>query len=110
MSHRAQLRSISDRAAQAGAHREAAAHLATAISHSNSLSAPERARLLELHATECDTTNQVSASLGSATRALALWREQGEVAAQARVLLLLGRQYWKSGQKALADRHVQEAI
>jgi len=97
-------------AARAGARREAVAHLETALRHMDSLSAPERARLLELHAAECDTTNQVSASLGSATRALALWREQGEVAAQARVLLLLGRQYWKSGQKALADRHVQEAI
>jgi len=31
-------------------------------------------------------------------------------AAAARVLLLLGRQYWKSGQKTLADRHVQDAI
>jgi DNA-binding CsgD family transcriptional regulator/tetratricopeptide (TPR) repeat protein len=97
-------------AARAGAHQEAVMHLATALRHVDSLSAPERARLLELHATECDMNNQVSASLGSATQALALWRELGDVAAQARVLLLLGRQCWKSGQKALVDRHVTEAI
>ncbi|MEP6885477.1 MAG: AAA family ATPase [Gammaproteobacteria bacterium] len=97
-------------AARAGARREAVAHLETALRHLDSLSVPERARLLELHAAECDTTNQVRAALDSATRALALWREQGEVAAQARVLLLMCRQQWKSGQKIFADRYVQEAI
>ena len=97
-------------AARAGAHREAAAHLATALRCADSLRAPERARLFELHAAECDVTNEGTASLGSATQALALWRELGDVAAQARVLLLFGRLYWKSGQKALADRHVAEAI
>ena len=99
-----------EHAAQAGAHREAAAHLATAISHSNALNAPERARLLELHATECDLTNQVATSLDSATQALAIWREQGDITAQARMLLMIGMQQWKSGQKALADRPVAEAI
>lgn len=97
-------------AIRAGAHREAVAHLATALRHLDSLSAPERARLFELHATECNVTNQVSAALGSATQALALWRELGETSAQARVLVLVGRQHWKSGQTALADRHVAEAI
>lgn len=97
-------------AAHAGAHREAVAHLATALQHAASLSTGERARLFELHATECNVTNQVSASLDSATQALALWRELGDVGAQARTLVLVGRQYWKSGQKGLADRHVAEAI
>jgi DNA-binding CsgD family transcriptional regulator/tetratricopeptide (TPR) repeat protein len=97
-------------AAEAGAHREAAAHLATALHHRDSLSASERAHLYELHATECDITNQVSASIDSGTRALALWRELGDVAAQARVLLLLAFPYWKAGQKGLADRRVHEAI
>ena len=99
-----------EQAAQAGAHREAAAHLATALSHSHVLSAAERARLLELHATECDQTNQVAASLDSATQALAIWREQGATAAQARMLLMIGMQQWKAGQKSQADRPVAEAI
>ena len=97
-------------AAHAGAHREAVAHLATALRHADSLSAPERARLLESHATECDTTNQVSACLESANQALTLWRELGDTAGQARVLLLLGRQCWKSGETTLADGPVAEAI
>jgi DNA-binding CsgD family transcriptional regulator/tetratricopeptide (TPR) repeat protein len=99
-----------EQAAQAGAHREAAAHLATAIGHSHALSAEARARLLELHATECDLTNRVTASLDSATRALAIWREQGDITAQARMLLMIGMQQWKAGQKAQADRPVAEAI
>ena len=97
-------------AARAGAHREAAAHLETALRHVDLLRTPERARLLESHATESDLNNRVSAALASATQALALWRDQGDIAAQARVLLLLERQYWKSGQKVLADRHLAESI
>jgi DNA-binding CsgD family transcriptional regulator len=97
-------------ASLAGAHREAVAHLQTALRRIDSLGAPERARLLEMHATECNITNHVSAALDSARQALALWRELGDTAAQARVLLLLGRQYWKSGQKAFADQQVAAAI
>jgi len=97
-------------AAAAGAHREAAAHLATTIAHSDALSSLERARLFELHATECDLTNQVAAALDSATRALAIWRETGNPQAQARMLLMIGMQEWKAGQKARADRPVAQAI
>jgi len=99
-----------EEAARAGAHREAAAHLATALRHAEKLGPAERAHLFEQHGHECDVTNDFNTSLSSAGRALALWRELGDVAAQARALILIGRQYWKSGQKALADRHVADAI
>jgi DNA-binding CsgD family transcriptional regulator/tetratricopeptide (TPR) repeat protein len=99
-----------EEAARAGSHREAAAHLSTAIRHAEKLGTAERARLYELHAIECNVSNDFNSSLSSAGRALALWRELGDVAAQARALILIGRQYWKSGQKALADRHVADAI
>jgi tetratricopeptide (TPR) repeat protein len=97
-------------AALAGAHREAVAHLATTLRFVESLSALQRAQLFELHATECNVTNQVETALNSATQALKIWQELGDVESQARVLLLLGRQHWKSGQNALANRHVSEAI
>ena len=97
-------------AALAGAHREAVAHLETALRLAASISAPERAQLYELHASECNITNQVAASLDSGTQALSLWRELGDAAAQARVLLVIGRQYWKSGQNASADQHAAAAI
>jgi DNA-binding CsgD family transcriptional regulator/tetratricopeptide (TPR) repeat protein len=97
-------------AAMAGAHREAAAHLATALNHSEALSAQERGRLYELHAIECDLTNQVTMSLESATRALAIWRDEADISAQARVLLRIGMQQWKLGRKTQADQPVAEAI
>jgi DNA-binding CsgD family transcriptional regulator/tetratricopeptide (TPR) repeat protein len=97
-------------AALAGAHREAVAHLETAIRRCGSIGALERAQLYELHAAECNTTNQVAAAHESATQALALWRELNDVAAQARMLLVVCRQHWKSGKNALANRHVAEAI
>ena len=97
-------------AALAGAHREAVAHLETAIRRCGSIGAPERAQLYELHAAECNTTNQVAAARESATQALALWRELDDVAAQARMLLLLCRQYWKSGKNAQANQLAAEAI
>jgi DNA-binding CsgD family transcriptional regulator/tetratricopeptide (TPR) repeat protein len=97
-------------AADAGAHREAVAHLATALRYAERLDDTAHARLLEFHAAECDTTNQVSASIDSATQALALWRRMGDHRAQGRMLLLLSRQYWKSGLKEQADCHVADAI
>jgi DNA-binding CsgD family transcriptional regulator len=97
-------------AALAGAHREAVAHLATTLRFVDFLSAPERAQILELHGNECNITNQVTTALGSASQALAIWRELGDVESQARVLLLIGRQFWKSGQNAAAHWHVAEAI
>jgi DNA-binding CsgD family transcriptional regulator len=97
-------------ASVAGAHREAVAHLETALRRVDSLGVPQRAHLFELHAIECNTTNQVSAALESAKQAFALWQQLGDAAAQARVLLLVGRQHWKSGQNALADQNVAAAI
>jgi DNA-binding CsgD family transcriptional regulator/tetratricopeptide (TPR) repeat protein len=94
----------------AGAHREAVAHLETAIRRAALIGASERAQLYELHAAECNITNQVSAALDSATQALTLWRELGDAAAQARVLLQLGRQQWKLGQNAAAEQNVAAAI
>jgi DNA-binding CsgD family transcriptional regulator len=97
-------------AALAGAHREAAAHLDTVLRRAALIGARERAELYELHAAECNITNQVGASMDSASEALTLWRELGDVAGQARVLVLLCRQAWKSGQNAPAARHVAAAI
>jgi ATP/maltotriose-dependent transcriptional regulator MalT len=99
-----------EQASGAGSHREAAAHLATVLRHSDALSCAERARLFAFHANECNFTDQVADCLGSATRSLSLDRELGDIEAQARLLLLFGRQHWKSGQKVLADQQVDEAI
>jgi len=99
-----------EQAARAGAHRQAAAHLATALRHAAALPAAERARLLQAHATECDLTNQVAAAADSARRAIALWQGLGQGVAEARVRLLLAMQHWKGGQKTPVDEEVAAAI
>ncbi len=97
-------------AAHVGAHREAVAHLSSALRHAERLGVRERAQLFKLHAAECNIANSVADSLESANRALALYRELGDGPAQASTLLQLGRGYWKSGKRALADRYVDDAI
>lgn len=97
-------------AARLGAHFEAVAHLTTALRHADALSAPARAKLLEAHAWECNLTNQTLSAIESDERALAIYRELGDVAAQARVSRVLARVYWQRGDKLQADRSVAEAI
>jgi hypothetical protein len=80
------------------------------LRHAEALAAPERAHLLKLHAAECNTTNRIDSSLESANRALRLYREMGECAAQAKALMLLSRGYWKLGKGDLAQRHIADAI
>jgi ATP/maltotriose-dependent transcriptional regulator MalT len=97
-------------AARAGAHREAIAHLWSALHHADALSAAERAQLFKQHSAECNIANRIDASLESANRALALYRELGDGAAQASALLLLARGYWKLGRRQPAEAKVADAI
>jgi ATP/maltotriose-dependent transcriptional regulator MalT len=97
-------------ASLAGAHREAASYWMTALRYAGALAIDEQARLWEAHANECHLINDVSRGIESGQRACKLWCELGNVAAQGRMLLLLGNQFWKAGDRTQADRHVDEAI
>ena len=97
-------------ASRLGAHREAAAHFGTALRYSASLSGASRAELFELHARECSFSNQTTAAIASGTRAVALWRQGGDIEAQARVLTLLSQEHRTAGAKAPADECVASAI
>jgi ATP/maltotriose-dependent transcriptional regulator MalT len=97
-------------AARVGAHREAASYWLTALRHADLLELAEKARMLEAHANECHLINDVSRALESGWQAHQLWKSLGDIPAQGRMLLLLGNQYWKSGDRRLADRQVDDAI
>jgi ATP/maltotriose-dependent transcriptional regulator MalT len=99
-----------DEAARAGAHREAASFWTTALRHAEHLDLSARTRLLESHAHECHMTNDISGAIASGTRAYEHWKALGEPSAQARMLLLLGGQYWKAGDRARAVGQVADAI
>ena len=97
-------------ASRLGAHREAASYFSAALLYSASLPSAGRAELFELHARECGITNQTNESVASATKALALWREIGNIEAQARVLNLLSQEYRTLGDKVRSDECVSRAI
>jgi ATP/maltotriose-dependent transcriptional regulator MalT len=97
-------------AARAGGHREAASYWMTALRYADLLQKHEQAPLWEAHANECHLINDVSRGIQSAQRARGLWQALGNVPSQARMLLLLGNQFWKAGDRVLADQHVDDAI
>jgi ATP/maltotriose-dependent transcriptional regulator MalT len=99
-----------EEAARVGSHREAAAHLKTALDHGSSLEARARAELLEQHARECSLANDTDEGIGSAVSAIAAWREMGEPEAEARALSFLADEYRTTGDKERADESSMSAI
>ena len=97
-------------AARLGAHREAAAHLATALRYGDSLGAQEQALLLEEHAQESSLANQTEQAISSATAALATWQRVGNVHAQSRLLNMLSQEWRTVGDKERADASVARSI
>jgi ATP/maltotriose-dependent transcriptional regulator MalT len=97
-------------AARLGAHRESAAHLGVALRYRASLPAAKRAELLEQHAEECSLNNQAGKAIASASEALALWREVGDIVSQSRVLSFLSPEYRVVGDKRQAEDSVATAI
>jgi DNA-binding CsgD family transcriptional regulator len=97
-------------AARLGAHREAAAHLSAALRHRELLPTLIQAELLEQHAEECGVTNQTRVAIASGQQALNLWRSEGKIEAQARVLSFLTSEYRWIGDRFDADESIAEAI
>ncbi|HEV8193171.1 MAG TPA: AAA family ATPase, partial [Ktedonobacterales bacterium] len=97
-------------AAQNGAHREAAAHYATALRFADPLSRAERAELFEGQSYECYVTNQLEDAAEARTKALALWRELGVGENVGRSVRWLSRLHWFLGDKASAEHYAAEAI
>lgn len=97
-------------AARLGAHREAAAHLSAALRHCEALPPLIQAELFEQHAEECSLTNRPGGAIVSGRQAVNLWRMEGKVEAQARVLSFLTAEYRMSGDKIGANESIAEAI
>jgi DNA-binding CsgD family transcriptional regulator/tetratricopeptide (TPR) repeat protein len=87
-----------ERAAAAGAHREAAEHYARALRHADGLREPDRADLLERYSYECYLTGAFDEALAAGQRACELrhtlgdaMAEGGALRAQSRLLRFAGR-------------------
>ena len=93
-------------ATRAGAHRQAAAHCALALSHSGTLGASEQADLFLAHARACMSMHRLDDALRSRRKALALHRQMDQPLAEGMDLREMARIQWFRGAiakgKALA--------
>jgi DNA-binding CsgD family transcriptional regulator/tetratricopeptide (TPR) repeat protein len=99
-----------DQAASLGAHREAAAHYATALRHADLLPDARRVDLFEQRSYECYLTGQVPEGIAAREAALALWRAAGNRLKEGDTLRWLSRLAWANGQKADAEARATEAV
>jgi len=97
-------------AAAQGAHREAAAHYATALANAEGLPAEERAALLEGRSYECYLTNQMEDAEAARLAALRIWRQREQPERVGHTLRWLSRLAWVLGQKAAAQAYATEAV
>ena len=93
-----------------GAHREAAALYAIALSHAGGLPPRARAELLERRAYRCYMTDQLEAAISARLSALAIWRALGDREQEGRTLRWLSRLSWFIGRGQDAERYSDEAI
>jgi DNA-binding CsgD family transcriptional regulator len=98
------------RAAALGAHREAAAHYASALQHAGTLPDAERAQLFERRSYECYLTDQIADAVEAREAALTLWRAHGNRLKEGDSLRWLSRLSWFNGQRAVAEQYAVEAV
>jgi DNA-binding CsgD family transcriptional regulator len=99
-----------EQAAAVGAHREAGAHLATALRHAQSLDDEARADLLDRLSYEYYLTDQMPEAISAREASLALWRAAGRTGREGDALRWLSRLHWYSANKALADSYATAAV
>jgi DNA-binding CsgD family transcriptional regulator/tetratricopeptide (TPR) repeat protein len=80
-----------ERAASSGAHREAAAHYARALTLADRVALPRRAELFQCLATECWLTDQFDAAIAAQRQALECHRESGDRLGEGGALWRLSR-------------------
>ena len=99
-----------DRAARLRAHREAAAHLASALRYVALVPRSRRVDLLERHAYECYLTSQPELAAESRRKALAEHEAAGDLLRQGDTHRWLSRLAWFAGDGAMAETEAGQAI
>jgi DNA-binding CsgD family transcriptional regulator/tetratricopeptide (TPR) repeat protein len=99
-----------ERAASAGAHREAAAQYARVLRFGDSLPLAQRADLLEQRAHECYLTDQSDESIAALQEALARRRELGDGEGEGRVLRQLSGVLWCPGRSSESAEAACQAL
>ncbi len=99
-----------ERAAAAGAHREAAAQLARALPFADRLAPVARAELLQRRADECYLTAEFDAAIAAQREALAIHRELNDVRGEGDALRSLSRLLFFAGRTDEAEPVVLQAV
>ncbi len=100
-----------DQAAAVGSHREAAAHLATALQYVDKAEPPEAASLYEKWAYEAGLALSIDDNVVEARRhAMTLWRALNRMDKVGENMRWLSRLLWYRGESAQANRYADEAV
>jgi hypothetical protein len=94
-----------DEALSVGAHRQVAAHLATALGHAATLNEEAKALLLDRLSYECYLTGQIAEAVSARESSYALWKVAGNRLKEGDALRWLSRLAWFTTDKAAADRY-----
>ena len=98
------------RAAQLGAHREAAAQYARALRWADRLDPRERALLFEGRGLECYLVDQAAEAIEARRAAVEIWHQLVDRDREGDNLRWLSRNYWLAGQNAQAEEASQQAL
>ncbi len=93
-----------------GAHREAAAHYATALLEASQFPLERQAELLEGHAYECYLTSQMEEAVQARQAALRIWRKLERADQVGHTLRWLSRLSWFLGKASEAHQYAAEAV
>ena len=99
-----------DEAIAHGAHREAAALYAVALSHAGGLAPQARAAFLDHRAYRCYLTDQIEDAIAARLSALAIWRALGDQVQEGRALRWLSRLNWFVARNAEAEAFADQAV
>ncbi len=97
-------------AASVGAHRQAAAHVAAALSRAELVTPVERAELLEQYATQCAAIDLLAEGVHAREEAGALWRRAGEPLRESDNLAQLAGLCFNLGDTARAEDASRRSI
>jgi DNA-binding CsgD family transcriptional regulator/tetratricopeptide (TPR) repeat protein len=93
-----------------GAHREAAAHYATALRYADQFPPERQAELFERCANECYLTGQEEEALQARQDALRIWRQLDRPDKVGHTLRWLSRISWMLGKRGEAEQYAVEAM
>lgn len=99
-----------ERAAEVGAHREAAAQYQRALRFAGALGPERRAELHRRRAHECYLIDQIEEAIASARAAVDCHRERGDRTAEGRATVFLSSIAWCPGLIAEAERAAHDAV